>query len=143
MSGERHAEAQGDVGGGVFRVPKASEACVLRPEFAEALFYLWRATHNAKYREWGWQVFRSIEMHARLPHGGYSSIVSVLKLPVTHKDSMESFFLAETLKYLLLLFSDDSVRSPAPLAIVVYCVAHAKVKAAAGAQWCGSVVPGT
>ena len=29
---------------------------ILRPETVESYFYLWRLTHNPKYRTWGWQV---------------------------------------------------------------------------------------
>ena len=50
-------------------------------------------------------------MHAKLPHGGYTDLESVLTIPAIRSDSMQSFFLAETLKYLLLLFSDNSVRT--------------------------------
>lgn len=48
-----------------------------------------------------------MEKHARIPTGGYSSVNSVKKVPVQHRDMMESFFLAETLKYLYLLMADD------------------------------------
>jgi endoplasmic reticulum Man9GlcNAc2 1,2-alpha-mannosidase len=71
---------------------------------------MWRATHNETYRSWGWQIFRAFEMHAKRATPGYASLESVTEMPVRHRDAMESFFLAETLKYLLLLFSDDQVR---------------------------------
>ncbi len=29
---------------------------ILRPETVESYFYLWRLTHDQKYREWGWDV---------------------------------------------------------------------------------------
>lgn len=29
---------------------------LLRPEVVESYFYLWRATHDPKYREWAWDV---------------------------------------------------------------------------------------
>ncbi len=29
---------------------------LLRPEAVEALFWLWRATHDETYRDWAWQV---------------------------------------------------------------------------------------
>lgn len=28
----------------------------LRPETVESIFYMWRATHDIKYREWGWKI---------------------------------------------------------------------------------------
>jgi Glycosyl hydrolase family 47 len=39
--------------------------------------------------------------------GGYSGLDSVTSLPPPKRDKMESFFVAESLKYLWLLFSDD------------------------------------
>jgi mannosyl-oligosaccharide alpha-1,2-mannosidase len=30
---------------------------LLRPETVESLMYLYRATKNPKYREWGWEIF--------------------------------------------------------------------------------------
>jgi len=34
---------------------------MLRPEVTEALFYMWRSTHEQKYREWGWEIFENID----------------------------------------------------------------------------------
>lgn len=79
-----------------------------RPEVVESLFYLWRATHKNIYREWGWQIMTAIETHVRKP-GGYSGCYNVQMVPATSDDVQQSWFLAETLKYLFLLFSDDSV----------------------------------
>lgn len=42
----------------------------------------------------------------------YSSVNNVKKIPVAYRDLMESFFLAETLKYLYLLFADDQTIIP-------------------------------
>lgn len=87
---------------------KASDAhTLLRPEFLESLYYMWALTGNSTYQEWGWDVFRAMERHARVPHG-YTSLGSVRNPANTRpKDMMESFFLAETLKYLYLLLADD------------------------------------
>jgi hypothetical protein len=75
-----------------------------------ALQVLWRVTHNATYREWGWAIFSAFERHARVPSGGYASIRSVLDVPPTWRsdDKMETWLLSETLKYLYLLFSDET-----------------------------------
>ena len=82
---------------------------LLRPEYVESLFVLWRVTRNPKYRDWGWDVAVAIQRHARVPAGGYASVQDVAVQPgsVVLRDHMESFFLAETLKYLYLLFDDD------------------------------------
>ena len=70
----------------------------------------WRLTHDTKWRERGWAIFESLRSHARLASGGYASIESVEEVPVRHRDGpMESFWLGETLKFLYLLFSDDTV----------------------------------
>ncbi|KAK6059979.1 glycosyl hydrolase family 47 [Cooperia oncophora] len=79
---------------------------LLRPEAIEAWFYLYRFTGDKTYQNWGWEAFQAIEKYARVKNG-YSSVKSVKRIPVTHSDLMESFFLAETLKYLYLLFADD------------------------------------
>jgi endoplasmic reticulum Man9GlcNAc2 1,2-alpha-mannosidase len=104
------ARVQADIGGGHFMVKPHDGHNLQRPETVESLFVMWRVTHNETYREWGWNIFRAFEMHSRLQSGGYTSLDSVLEVPVRRRDSMESFFVAETLKYLLLLFSDDTVR---------------------------------
>ena len=88
---------------------------LLRPETVESLFYMYRHTKDPKYRQWGWEIFLAIEKHTKQPDGrGYCSIDSVLDANKHYfsRDKMESFFLAETLKYLYLLFSDDETLLP-------------------------------
>lgn len=78
-----------------------------RPETVESLFYLYRATKDNMYRDWGWEIFQAFEKYTRVP-GGYASIDNVRNPQhVGYRDKMETFYLAETLKYLYLLFSDD------------------------------------
>mmetsp|Transcript_80888 Transcript_80888/g.142619 ORF Transcript_80888/g.142619 Transcript_80888/m.142619 type:complete len:881 (-) Transcript_80888:124-2766(-) len=86
----------------------ATKYYILRPEVIESLFYMWRFTKNPIYRRWGWQIFKNINRHCRIPTGGFSGIQDVTQVPTTKNDRMASFWLAETLKYLHLLFSDDS-----------------------------------
>ncbi|KAK9452666.1 glycoside hydrolase [Dipodascopsis uninucleata] len=79
-----------------------------RPETVESLFIMWRITKDPIYREWGWQIFEAFYKYARLEDGsGYTSLGNVKKIPAVRRDDMESFWLAETLKYLYLLFEDD------------------------------------
>ncbi|GLT80262.1 hypothetical protein SLA2020_517130 [Shorea laevis] len=81
---------------------------ILRPETVESLFYLWRLTGNKTYQEWGWNIFQAFEKNSRV-EGGY---VGLKDVNTGVKDNMmQSFFLAETLKYLYLLFSPPSVIS--------------------------------
>lgn len=79
---------------------------IMRPETIESLMYLWRITGNETYREWGWDIFQAFEKQARIDSGyvGLRDVNSGEK-----DDMMQSFFLAETLKYLYLLFSPPSV----------------------------------
>ncbi|XP_055338862.1 endoplasmic reticulum mannosyl-oligosaccharide 1,2-alpha-mannosidase-like [Paramacrobiotus metropolitanus] len=86
---------------------------LLRPEFIESLFYLFRITKNTTYQDWGWDVFNAIEKHAKIKTGGYASIQDVRKADnVEHRDHMESFLLGETFKYLYLLLGTDQTQLP-------------------------------
>ncbi|CAD0106023.1 unnamed protein product [Aureobasidium uvarum] len=81
-----------------------------RPETVESLFYMWRITGDDIYREWGWQMFESFVKHTAVDHnGGYTSINDVNSVPTSARDNMESFWLAETLKYFYLLFGPNDV----------------------------------
>ncbi|KAL8674692.1 MAG: hypothetical protein Q9168_000924 [Polycauliona sp. 1 TL-2023] len=77
-----------------------------RPETVETLFYMWRITGDEKYREWGWEMFSSFVNYTKLEgDAGFTSVASVLHDPPKLRDNMESFWMAETLKYFYLLFS--------------------------------------
>ena len=82
---------------------------LLRPETVESLFVLWRVTGRPVYRDWGWAIFEAFEKHCRVAGGGYSGLKDVTVDPARHTGRMESFFTAETLKYLWLLFADTAV----------------------------------
>ncbi|KAK3069144.1 mannosyl-oligosaccharide alpha-1,2-mannosidase [Teratosphaeriaceae sp. CCFEE 6253] len=89
-----------------------------RPETVESLFYMWRITGEEKYRTWGWEMFEAFMRHTAVPGGtGYSSISNVNAVPPPLRDNMESFWLAETLKYFFLLFSPADML---PLTDVVF-----------------------
>ncbi|KAI0012892.1 glycoside hydrolase family 47 protein [Xylariaceae sp. FL0662B] len=81
-----------------------------RPETVESLFYMWRITGDVKYREWGWEMFKSFMNYTAVEEGGgFSSLSNANKVPPVMRDNMESFWLAETLKYFYLLFSPDDL----------------------------------
>ena len=82
----------------------------LRPEFVESLWYLYRATRHEVYREWGWAVFRAFEQYSRVEIGGYARLVFADGTDDFKGDRQESFWLAETLKYLFLLFDNDDAQ---------------------------------
>jgi endoplasmic reticulum Man9GlcNAc2 1,2-alpha-mannosidase len=86
-----------------------------RPESVESLFYLYHITQKPIYRDWGWKMFESFRDHTRLVDDlsgqvyAYSSLDTVMENPVNdrkRRDNMESFWLAETLKYMYLLFTE-------------------------------------
>eukprot|EP01095_Lingulamoeba_sp_RSL-Kostka_P001333 TRINITY_DN118_c0_g1_i1.p1 TRINITY_DN118_c0_g1~~TRINITY_DN118_c0_g1_i1.p1 ORF type:complete len:702 (+),score=256.12 TRINITY_DN118_c0_g1_i1:37-2106(+) len=94
--------------GGSVQVPSRGRHYLLRPETVESFFILWRTTHDPKYRDWAWQAFQAINEHCRTPNG-FSGINDVDAVPTTFDDTQQSFFLAETLKYLYLIFSPDEL----------------------------------
>lgn len=90
--------------------PSLDARNILRPETVESLFFAWRSTKDPIYRQWGWEIFKAFEEHCKLPsNGAFVSIKDVDRVPAQKENRMETFWLAETLKYLLLLFSDDSL----------------------------------
>ncbi|HEY7216167.1 MAG TPA: glycoside hydrolase family 47 protein, partial [Thermoanaerobaculia bacterium] len=76
----------------------------LRPEIMESAYYLHRATKDPRYLEMGKTFFDGLVTHCRTDAG-----YTVLKDVTTKEkgDLMPSYFLAETLKYLYLLFAPD------------------------------------
>ena len=79
----------------------------LRPETVESFFFLWRLTRDASWRERGWKIFGALQQQCRTA-SGYAALTDVRRRR-SHEDSMPSFWMAETLKYLYLLFSEDDV----------------------------------
>ncbi|XP_022117945.2 mannosyl-oligosaccharide alpha-1,2-mannosidase IA isoform X1 [Pieris rapae] len=93
------------------RAMKSNEKMfLLRPETFESYFIMWRLTKEQKYRDWAWEAVQALEKHCRV-EGGYTGIVNVYHSTPVGDDVQQSFFLAETLKYLYLIFSDDSLVS--------------------------------
>ncbi|XP_014616320.1 PREDICTED: mannosyl-oligosaccharide 1,2-alpha-mannosidase IA isoform X1 [Polistes canadensis] len=81
---------------------------ILRPETFESYFVMWRLTKDPKYREWGWEAVQALEKHCRVP-GGFTGLHNVYLANSPKDDVQQSYFFAETLKYLYLLFSDDDL----------------------------------
>ncbi|KAG6878225.1 hypothetical protein C0992_008440 [Termitomyces sp. T32_za158] len=80
-----------------------------RPETVESLFLAYRLTGDEQYRQYGWDIFQSIEKYTRVETGGYATILNVDDVNSKLEDRMETFFLSETLKYLFLLFSNSNI----------------------------------
>jgi len=77
----------------------------LRPEIVESAYYLHHFTHDPKYVRMGVDVLDAIEKHCRAGDA-FTVVEDVTTMRLG--DRMPSYFLAETLKYLYLLFSPDS-----------------------------------
>lgn len=90
-------------------IPAGHGTGSLRPEIAESLLYLYAVTKKDDYRAAGWDMWRSIQRHHRVEHG-YATLWNVNRVPVRHKDVMESWFISATLKYLYLLFGDTDIK---------------------------------
>jgi mannosyl-oligosaccharide alpha-1,2-mannosidase len=93
----------------------------------ESLYILYRVTGNVKWRHRGWAIFQAIERETKTP-SGYASVNYVDtyhpekydEMPrfvphrvrfasASHSRRHDSYFLAETLKYLYLLFREDDI----------------------------------
>jgi len=77
----------------------------LRPELAESAFFLHRSTGDDHFRWAGAAIIDSLNTHARV-QCGYAAVENVSTKVL--RDHMDSYFLAETVKYLYLLFDDSA-----------------------------------
>ncbi len=77
---------------------------LLRPEAIESAYVLYRLTGERMYRDMGRVMVQSIMERART-ETAYAELASVVTGEL--QDGMESFFLAETLKYAWLLFAPE------------------------------------
>ena len=90
-----------------FRTGRVTDpSYALRPENIESCFYLYRATKDQAYLWMGQQMINDILTKCKT-EAGFSQVKNVKTLELS--DSMESFFLAETLKYAYLLFAPEEV----------------------------------
>ena len=78
----------------------------LRPEIIESAYTLYRLTGDRRYQLMGRTFLEDLVAYCRTP-AGYTSLKSVLTKQ--QGDYMHSFFLAETLKYLYLLFAPQAL----------------------------------
>jgi len=78
------------------------ERFFLNPEIMESAYYLYRLTNDPRYLEMGKVFLDGLKIYCRADEG-YAELKSVVTKEKS--DRMESYFLAETLKYLYLLFA--------------------------------------
>ncbi|KUJ14757.1 seven-hairpin glycosidase [Mollisia scopiformis] len=81
-----------------------SRKYILRPEAIESVWYMYRITGDPTWQDKGWKMFEAI-INATSVTYGHAAVYDVTEPTPYHMDSMESFWLAETLKYFYLLFS--------------------------------------
>ena len=90
----------------------------LRPEAIESIFILYRITGDPAFREAAWRMFVSVEAATKTQYAN-AAVRDVTRPPTTaeelagatHDDRMQSFWLAETLKYFYLIFSEPELIS--------------------------------
>eukprot|EP00971_Amphidinium_carterae_P194800 3865473-Amphidinium_carterae.1 len=82
---------------------KANDAfSLLRPEAVEAMYYMWYYTGDHKYRIWANKILQGLNKSARTAFG-FTSMDKIDATKPSSRDMTESFFFAETLKYLYLI----------------------------------------
>ncbi|CAK7240501.1 MAG: hypothetical protein STHCBS139747_001943 [Sporothrix thermara] len=90
---------------------------LLRPEAIESVFVMWRLTGDPAWQEKAWHMFEQVVRHTgAAPNSKSDQVAAAAVDDVTRADSplmdrMESFWLAETLKYFYLVFDDFDVLS--------------------------------
>ncbi|KAI9300605.1 glycoside hydrolase [Cunninghamella echinulata] len=92
---------------GVFPDSGAPVNYVLRPETLESIFYFYQYNKDPIYQDMAWTIFKNINQHCKAPYG-YSGVNEVDATSPRWNDRQESFFFAETLKYLYLIYDEES-----------------------------------
>ncbi|KAK1759937.1 putative glycoside hydrolase [Echria macrotheca] len=83
---------------------------ILRPEAIESVFVLYRVTGRKDLLEAAWAMFEAIETNTRTNLGN-AALADITVKPPPKTDSMESFWMGETLKYFYLIFSEPDLIS--------------------------------
>ncbi|KAI9155572.1 Endoplasmic reticulum mannosyl-oligosaccharide 1,2-alpha-mannosidase [Paramyrothecium foliicola] len=88
---------------------------ILRPEAIESVFIMYRITGEKSWMERAWEMWQSIDDLCRTDLA-YSAVRTVNPRldeagHIQQTDSMESFWMGETLKYFYLIFSEPSLVS--------------------------------
>jgi len=83
---------------------------ILRPEAIESVFVLWRITGEETYRDAAWAMFEAVA-NATDTEFANAAIDDVGVVGSKKTDYMESFWLAETLKYFYLCFAHTELVS--------------------------------
>jgi len=81
---------------------------ILRPEAIESLFILYRITGDPQLQDVAWGMFQSIDKATKTGIA-HAALYDVRSSTPQQSDRMESFWLAETLKYFYLIFSEPTL----------------------------------
>ncbi|KAH7627836.1 glycoside hydrolase [Sordaria sp. MPI-SDFR-AT-0083] len=85
---------------------------ILRPEAIESVFVMWRITGKQEFQEAAWDMFEAVSIGTETDFANAAVLdVTKAEYPLPKEDYMESFWLAETLKYFYLAFSPPDVIS--------------------------------
>ncbi|GAB1319029.1 alpha-1,2-Mannosidase [Madurella fahalii] len=110
------ADAQADAIINENRLPRGftaipDRAHKLRPEAIESVFVLYRITGQESFLESAWEMFTAINRTTSTELANSAVRDVTIKEKPEAVDSMESFWLAETLKYFYLIFSEPGLIS--------------------------------
>ncbi|KAJ3473566.1 hypothetical protein NLG97_g10239 [Lecanicillium saksenae] len=83
---------------------------ILRPEAIESVWYMYRITGDSTWMDKGWKMFEAT-IAATDTDLANSAISDVMSEKPSMEDTMESFWLAETLKYYYMLYAGPDVIS--------------------------------
>ncbi|KAK8112108.1 glycoside hydrolase family 47 [Apiospora kogelbergensis] len=86
---------------------------ILRPEAIESVFVLYRVTGDKSLLESAWKMFEAIQKASKteLANSALGDVTIASKYKPHQTDSMESFWMGETLKYFYLIFSEPGLIS--------------------------------
>ncbi|KAK6501254.1 maturation of Asn-linked oligosaccharides protein [Arthrobotrys musiformis] len=83
----------------------------LRPEVIESYYHAYVVTKDDIYRQWAWEAFVAINSTCRTENG-FTSVSDVSREDGGRKDDkQESFWFAEVLKYLFLIFNEHGIQA--------------------------------
>ncbi|KAM3503562.1 hypothetical protein MY11210_008660 [Beauveria gryllotalpidicola] len=85
-----------------------SKEYILRPEAIESVFIMYRVTGDEEWQEKAWAMWQAIDGLTKTGLAN-SAVDNVDSSDAKKQDSMESFWLAETLKYFYLIFSEPTL----------------------------------
>jgi mannosyl-oligosaccharide alpha-1,2-mannosidase len=74
------------------------------------MFIMYRITGDKSLQDAAWKIFQNIEKYTKVEYG-HAALNDTRDIGTARLDAMESFWLAETLKYFYLIFSDPELIS--------------------------------